>query len=88
MENLAGVACNCRMISGQSFTSASNISCSISRINNANHGVVAVAAEKNPFCCDPLKNGINVEETLDFGSLCCCERIKQIKTNEKNFRNR
>lgn len=69
METLAGDACNCRIISGQSFVSNSNNSCSISSVNNASHGVAAECIENNPLGCDAPRNGINVEDGLDFGSL-------------------
>lgn len=68
-ENFDDDACNCRTISGHNFVSISNISCSISSANKANHGVVAECTEKKPFGCDPPRNGINVDDTFDFGSL-------------------
>lgn len=69
IENFDGDACNWRTISGHNFVSDSNISCSISSNNKANHGVVAECTEKKPLGCDPPRNGINVDDTLDLGSL-------------------
>lgn len=77
MENLGGAVCSCRIISGQSFVSDSNISCSISNVSNASHGVAAECIENSPLGCDPPKNGINVEDTLDFGSLLICNKNQE-----------
>lgn len=58
------------MISGHNFVSTSNISCSISIVNNASHGVVADGVARKPVCCEPPRNGMNVVETLGLHSLC------------------
>lgn len=76
IENFDDVACNWRIISGHSLVSSSNMSCSISSANNASHGVVAECTEKNPVGCDPPRNGINVDDTLDFGSLWTLSMMK------------